>query len=101
ALKKQLQIIQSVLQHRNAVHAHAKCEAGDSLWIVAVVFDELEHIRVDHAAAENFDPSGLFARTTRIGATLAASAADEAGDEHLRARLGEREERRPEAGFHV
>ena len=36
-----------------------------------------------------------------IATALAASTADEAGDEHLRAGLGEREERWAEAGLHT
>src|SRR5437879_11338981 len=82
SLKEQLQIIQSVLQHCDAVHAHAESESGDFLRIVAVVLHELENIRIDHSAAKNLNPPGLLARTARdvvtIIAALSATAADEA-----------------------
>src|SRR5207247_7455644 len=102
-LKEQLQIIEAVLQHRNSIYAHSKRKAGNFLLIVAVVLHELEDVRIHHAAPENFNPSGLLARAARrvFMAAFAAPAADEAGDEHLRARLGEREERWTKAGFHV
>src|SRR5579864_789864 len=104
-LKEQLQVIEPILQHRYAVHAHAEGEAGYFLGGGGVIHNEIEHVGIDHAAAENFDPSSLLARAARLffrsGATLPASAADEAGDEHFGAGLCERKERWTEAGLYV
>jgi len=50
------------------------------------------HVRVDHAAAQNLDPSRLLAGTARFAATLSRTAADETGHHHLRAGFGKREE---------
>src|SRR5271165_1829606 len=93
ALKEQLNIVHSVLQQRQPVDAHAEGESGNFFRVVSVVLHELEHIRIDHAAAQHFNPSRLLAGTARsIPLALPASAADEAGHIQLRARLGEREE---------
>src|SRR5579884_4139620 len=100
-LKEQLQIIKPILQHRNSINAHAKGETGNLFGIVAVVLHKLEDVGIDHAAAENLDPSGLLAGSAGAPFTLPASAADEAGDEHLRARLGERKKRWTKAGLHI
>src|SRR5437660_1616683 len=100
-MKDQLQIVEVVLQHRNAIYAHSKRKAGDFFGIVTVVLHKLEYVRVNHAAAENFYPSGLLARATRVSPPLAASSANEAGDEHLCARLGKWKKRWPETGLHV
>src|SRR5581483_456352 len=100
-LEEQLQIVKSILQHRNSVYAHAECEAENFLGIVAVIFHKLKDVRINHATAENLDPSRLLARPTRTAFTLSASDTDEARDKHLRARLSEREKRRTKAGLHI
>src|SRR6267154_3670601 len=102
-LKEQLQIIHSVHQHGNPVYAHAESEARNFLGIVAIVLHKFEDIGIDHATAKNFNPSRLLARTARaiIISALAASSADEAGDEHLGTWFSKREERRPEASLYV
>jgi hypothetical protein len=51
AVKEQLNVIDPVLEDRDPVRAHSECEAGNFLRVIAVVFHELEHIRVHHAAA--------------------------------------------------
>ena len=61
------------------------------LGVVAV--DEAEHVRVDHAGAEDLDPALALAHAA------AAAAAQEAGDVELDARLGEREEVRSAGGI--
>src|SRR5207244_6244266 len=43
----------AVLQHRDALDAHAERETGVRLGIDAAV---LEHLRMDHAAAEDLHP---------------------------------------------
>ena len=50
---------------RDSVYAHAEGEAGNLLRVVTVVFHELENVGINHAAAEDFDPSGLLAGTAR------------------------------------
>src|SRR5437868_2736825 len=102
-LEEQLQIIQPILQHRDPVHTHPKRKARDFLGIISIVLHEFENIRVHHPATENFNPSRLLAWTARsvIVTSPTPPAADEAGHEHFRARLSEREKRWPEAGLHV
>src|ERR1700688_1137317 len=92
SLKKQLQIIQPILQHRYAVHAHAEGKAGNFLGIVAVVLHELEDVRIDHAAAEDLNPSGLLTGTAWVSTPSSTPTAYKAGDEHLCAWLSKREE---------
>src|SRR3954466_6832411 len=102
-LEKQLQIIEAVLQHGDPVHAHAEREAGNFLRVIAVLLHEFKDIWIDHAAAENLDPSRLLAGTAWriIRTAFAAATGYETRDEHLRARLGERKERRPKASLHI
>ena len=57
-LVEQPDVVHAVLQHGDALHAHAEREAGDLFRVVA---DGLEHGRVHHAAAENLEPAGLLA----------------------------------------
>jgi len=101
ALKEELQIIQAVFEHGDSIDAHAEGEAGNLLGIIAVVLHKLEDIGIDHATAENFDPSTLLAGTTGLAAALTASAADETGHHHFGAGFGERKERRAKAGLHA
>src|SRR5581483_3882962 len=77
-----------VLQHRDALDAHAEREAGVRLGVDAAV---LEHPGMHHAAAHDLDP----ARPLAHGAALRA--ADEARDVDLGARFREGEEARAEA----
>ena len=64
----------AVAQHCKALHAHAEGEAGVALRVDA---DVAQHVRMDHAAAEHFQPAGAA-----IGLLP--------GDVHFRARLNER-----------
>ena len=48
ALKKQLNIIHTVFQNRNPLHAHAK---GESRNLTGIVIHKAVHIGIDHAAA--------------------------------------------------
>src|SRR5216684_2152792 len=88
ALIEQLNIVDPVLQHRDPLHAHAKGEAADLLCIVAVALDEFKDVRIDHAAAQQLDPSAHLAQTASLAAAF------EARNRHIRARFCEREERR-------
>lgn len=89
-LEKQLQIVHTILQQRDAIRAHAKGKAGDFLRVITVVLHEFEHVWIDHAAAENLNPSRLLARTAGcvVWPALPAAAADDARNKQLRTRLG-------------
>ena len=57
-LVEQADVVDAVLQHRDALDAEAEREAGDLLGVVA---DGFEHRRVHHAAAEDLEPAGVLA----------------------------------------
>src|SRR6478735_6650289 len=57
-LEQQPNVRNVVTKHQHALHAHSEGEAGVSLGIDATV---REHIRVNHSAAENLQPTGGFA----------------------------------------
>src|SRR5690348_12856882 len=87
-LKKNLNVVDLVFEHGEAVDAHAEGEAAD---FFRVVVDEAVDGWIDHAGAEKLDPAGAFA----LGAGsatggIAAAAAKDAGDVEFDARLGER-----------
>src|SRR5207248_3990256 len=98
----------AVLHHGDALDAHAEGEAGDFFGVVGVVtrvdlaacfislgVDGGEDSGVDHAAAEEFDPAGVFA----LAAAFAA--AEDAGDLDVGGGFGEGEEAGQEAGFDI
>src|SRR5690348_3073632 len=98
-LKKNLNVVDLVFEHGEAVDAHAECEAAD---FFGVVVDEAVDGRIDHAGAEKLDPAGAFA----LGAGsstggIAAAAAKDAGNVEFNARLGEREITWPETCFYA
>src|SRR6266850_358964 len=97
-LEKDLNIIDAVLQHREAVDADAEGEAAD---FFRVVIDEAVDGRIDHTRAEELDPRGALAFRTGAAVRSAGSAAERAGDVELDGRLGEREIAGPEACFHT
>src|SRR4051812_22851259 len=76
-LKEQLQIIEPVLQHGDSIYAHAKGKPGYFFGVVTVVFHKFKDVGIDHAAAENLNPSRLLAWTACVGAALAAASAYE------------------------
>jgi hypothetical protein len=92
----------AVLDHGDALDAHAEGEAGDLFGVVGVIGgvelsaffgDRGEDGGVDHAAAEELDPAGVLA----LAAALAA--AEDAGDLDVGGGFGEGEEAGEEAGF--
>src|SRR6516162_2204255 len=91
-LKEVLQIIHSVLQQGQPIHAHSERKSRYLLRVVSVVLHKLEHIGINHSAAEHLNPSCLFAGTARVRSALSATAADEARSIQFRARFGEWEE---------
>lgn len=77
----------AVLEHGDALDAHAKREAGP---FFRIVVDAREHRRVDHARAQNFQPAGLRTHPASFAAT------HDALNVHFRARAGERKKTGPE-----
>src|SRR5690242_1691620 len=88
-LEKDLEVIDAVLQHGEAVDAHAEGEAAD---LLRVVIDKAVDGRIDHAGAEELDPARAFAfRANASARGIAAAAAENAGDVEFHGWLGERE----------
>src|SRR5882672_7840655 len=98
-LEKDLNIVDAVLQHREAIDAYAEGKAAD---FFRVVIHEAVDGGIDHARAEEFNPRGALAFRARSAAGgRTCSAAKWAGDVELDGRLGEREIAWPEARFHA
>src|ERR1700688_3048131 len=98
-LEEDLDVVDLIFQHGEAVDTHAEGEAAD---FFGVVVDEAVDGGVDHAGAEEFDPAGAFAfgADTATGA-CAATAAEDAGDVEFDARLREWKIAGAEAGFYA
>src|SRR5688572_19962942 len=79
------QVVDAIAQHREALDAEAEGEAGVAFRIDA---DVAQHARMDHAAAEHFQPA-----RAAIGLLP--------GDVDFRRRLGEREIARAETHFEI
>src|SRR5271168_5187562 len=56
-LEKDLEVVDAVFEHRQAVHAHAE---GEAVHFFGVVVDEAVDGRVDHTGSKKFDPAGAF-----------------------------------------
>src|SRR5260370_1851484 len=98
-LEKDLNIVDPVLQHCQAVDADAEGKAADFL---GVVIHKAVDGGVDHSGAEEFDPGRAFALRARSPTGgCAGSAAERAGDVKFDARLGEREIAGPQACLHA
>src|SRR6202795_1401501 len=82
-LKEQLNIIHAVLQNRNPFHAHAE---GKSRNFCRIVIHEAVHIRIDHAAAQQLNPSAGLAVAARSAVAYALAIAENATDLHVRDR---------------
>src|SRR6185436_13739576 len=87
-LVEQPDVLDLIFEDRDALDADAEGEAGVALRVVP---DGLEHRGMDHAAAAELDPPGLFAHRAALAVALPAAQVD------LGARLGVREEARAEA----
>jgi hypothetical protein len=97
-LEEDLDVVDLVFEHGQAIDAHAEGEAAD---FFGVVVDEAVDGGIDHAGAEEFDPAGTFAFGARAAAcACAATAAEDAGDVEFDTRFGEREVAGTEAGFY-
>src|SRR2546425_2396720 len=86
-LEEQADVVDAVLEHRDALAAQAERPAGDLFGIVA---DVPEHLRVHHPGAQDLEPAVL-------ADAAAAATAEEAEHVDLGGRLREREKRRAEA----
>lgn len=82
----------AVFEHGDPFWPHAEGETGVNFGIVAAVAQD---VGMDHAAAENFQPAGVFAHLTAL------AVAEEAGYVHLGAGFGEGEVAGAEAGLPV
>src|SRR5437879_2516748 len=56
-LEEQAEIVDPVLEHRDAVDAHAERPAGD---VFRVIADVAQHARVHHARTEDLEPAALL-----------------------------------------
>ena len=81
-VKKDPDIINAVFQHGDSLNAHAKSKSGDPGRVVADIF---KHGGMDHAGAENLEPSGLGTDPTPF------SSAHDTENIDLGAGFGERE----------
>src|SRR5215831_2748568 len=99
ALKKELNIVDAVFQHGEAVDAEAEGKAAD---FFRVVVDEAVDRRVDHARAKELDPSRALALAAHAaGLGVAGAAAKDARSVEFDRRLRERKIAWTETRFHV
>src|SRR5438876_205389 len=88
-LEKDLDIVDAVFEHGQAVDADTEGESADSF---GVIVHETVDGRIDHAGAEEFDPGcALALRTRSATGGRARSAAEGTGDVKFDARLREGE----------
>src|SRR4029077_4861680 len=98
-LKKHLDVVYAVLEHRETVHAHAERKAA---YFFRVVVHEAVDRGINHARAEKFNPAGAFAfATCRAAGTGPTAAAENAGDVEFPRRFGERKITRTKTRFHA
>src|SRR5262249_19461980 len=64
-VEEQAQVRDAVLEHRDALDAHAEREALHLVRVVAVLAHVAKHVRVDHARAEDLDPARALAQAAR------------------------------------
>ena len=64
--REESEVLHLVLQVRDTFYAHAECITFVNLGVDAACF---EHVGVGHAATEDFNPSGVLAKTTTFAAT--------------------------------
>src|SRR3984957_19397861 len=98
-LKKYLDIVDTVLEHGQAVDADSKGEAAD---LLRIVFDEAVDGGIHHARAEQLNPARALAlRTGSAAGGDSASAAENAGYVEFDGRLGEWKIAGPKTRFHA
>src|ERR1019366_9831062 len=89
ALKEKLNIIHAILQNRNPLHAHAERKPRN---LRRIVVHEAVHIRIDHAAAQQLNPSAGLAVAAGTAAARGFAVPEDANDLHVGARLSKWEE---------
>jgi hypothetical protein len=63
--EEEAQVVYLVFQHGDAFYSHSESKSG----VFTVVYiTGLEHVRINHAATENFDPTGIFTDITSFTA---------------------------------
>src|SRR5882762_4435696 len=98
-LEKDLDVIDAVLEHGQAIHAHAEGEAAD---LFCIVIHEAVNGGVDHARAEEFDPAGALALAAGCaGGSRAAASAKNTGHVEFHRRFRERKIAGAETRFHA
>src|ERR1017187_3759649 len=83
ALEEELNVVDVILHHGEAVDAQSKCPSRVLFRVNAPV---PQHLGMNHAAAHHLNPAAFFAHPA------AFAAAKDTTDGHLAARLGERKE---------
>lgn len=86
--REHAQVFDLIFQVGDSFNTHAEGEAGVDFGVYAAGF---KHIWIDHAAAENLDPAGVFAERATLSAT------EVAGDVHFGRGFSEREVARTQA----
>src|SRR5579875_1367023 len=94
---EQAQVGDAVLEHGDALDAHAEGEALHPVGVVAVVLDVGEHVGIDHPGTEDLDPRRALAQRAALAIGGDAAGAVEARNVGLDAGLGEGEEVRSQA----
>ncbi len=64
--EKMADIPNSITQHGNALDAHSKRETGIFFTVYIAGF---QHVWIDHATPQNFEPAGIFAHVAAFAAT--------------------------------
>src|SRR5262245_35441591 len=72
-LEEEADVVDAVLQHGHALHAHAEGPPRDLFRVVA---DVAEDLGMDHARAEDLQPSRLLADATALTTTEEATHGD-------------------------
>src|SRR5437867_698276 len=72
-LEEETDVVDAVLEHGDALDAHPEGPTGDFFGIVA---DVPQHLRVDHARAEDLEPTGLLAHATAVATAQEADHVD-------------------------
>src|ERR1700692_4248043 len=87
AREKQLYVIHAILQNRDSLYAHSKGKSGK---FRRIIIDKSIYVRINHAAAQQLNPSAGLAVAARSAVAHALAITENTTDLHVGARLGER-----------
>ncbi len=87
-LVEQLNVVNSIFQNGNSLHSHAESESRK---LGRVIIHETEYIGIDHAAAEQLNPSAGFAVRTAVAVPPSRAPTEEARNLDVGAWFGEGE----------